>query len=202
MMRKFGPALVGILSFAAGYPVDAQQTPPEAYLDSVDRQIAENGKGIPGRPYPCAVEKVEEGFTAIESAPTDQCVKMQPAKEWRGLWRNDFEGSQFCTGPASTCEFDSAEGRVWLTPGPMRGELGAVYEIVFLGRRTAFKGAYGHMGLSDFEIIVDRPISVKMIQAPLPELSQAEADAEWKRCEKAGNCISTKKLMQEQNDNK
>lgn len=200
MQQNLIAALVGVVSVAACGPAKAQ--PPEAYISPVDQQIAKSGQGVPGRPYPCALERTERGLAIIESVPTDQCVRMEPPKEWRGLWRNDFEGSQFCATPASTCDFDSEADRVWLTSGPMHGKRGGLYEVRFVGRRTMFRGIYGHMGMSDYEIIVDRPISVRMVQAPPPPLSKAEADAAWKRCEKAGNCISTKKLLQMEKDSK
>ncbi|WP_150125363.1 hypothetical protein [Sphingomonas sp. LM7] len=33
----------------------------------------------------------------------------------------------------------------------------------FIGRRTAYQGRYGHMGLADSEVIVDRLISAREI---------------------------------------
>lgn len=194
MLRKFCAAVVGGVSLAAGFPSIAQLPPPEAYIDPVDRQIAESGEGIFGRPYPCALEKLEQGDTVVMFIPTDQCVKMLPAEEWHGLWRNDFEGSHFCAAPASTCDFDAMEDRVWLEPGPMQGEVGALYEVRFVGRKTMFKGGYGHMGVSDYEIIVDRPIFINMVQAPPQPMSEAEAEAWRERCEKAGNCMSHETL--------
>lgn len=196
MLRKFCPAVVGGAILAAGFPSIAQPPPPEAYIDPVDRQIAESGEGIHGRPIPCGREKVEHGYTVVMSIPTDQCVKMLPAEEWQGLWRNDFEGSQFCAAPASTCDFDSMEDRVWLESGPMQGEIGALYEVRFVGRKTMFKGNYGHMGASDHEIIVDRPIFINMVQAPPRPMSEAEVEAWWERCEKAGNCMSLETLKE------
>ncbi len=86
-LLKRSSALIGIVILAAGCPANAQLIHPEAYVDPVDRMIAESGEGIPGRPYPCAVEKVEQGDTVIMFLPTDQYVKMMPTEEWHGLWR-------------------------------------------------------------------------------------------------------------------
>ncbi|WP_168854018.1 hypothetical protein [Novosphingobium sp. ERN07] len=194
MLQKFSGALVVIVGVVSCFTASAQETPPEAYIDPVDRQVAESGEGIAGRPYPCAVEEMEDGDAVISFLPIDECVKMLPAEEWHGLWRNDFEGSQFCARPAEMCHFDSVEDRVWLETRLMQGEVGALYEVRFIGRRTMFKGSYGHMGASAHLIVVDRPISMKMVEAPPPPMSKAEADAEWDRCERAGNCISIKEL--------
>lgn len=194
--NKFCFALIGISSLVANNSANAQLPPPETYIDPVDQQIAKSGEGIPGRPSPCMIETMEQGYPVGMSLPTDKCVRMLPAEEWHGLWFNDFEGSQFCAAPAVTCNYGSQQDRVWLTSGPMRGELGGLYEVRFVGRMTMFKGSYGHMGASDYEIIVDRPISIKLVQAPPPPMSDAEIDAEHERCEQAGTCISWEKLKE------
>lgn len=123
MLQKFSGALVVIVGLGACFTASAQETPPEAYIDPVDRQVAESGEGIASRPYPCAVENMEDGDTVISFLPIDDCVKMLPAEEWHGLWRNDFEGSQFCARPAEICHFDSVKDRVGWKPGQCRARL-------------------------------------------------------------------------------
>ena len=137
--------------------------PPEAYRSPIDQQIARTGKGIPGRPYPCSYSHIENGQEVIESQPTELCVKMQPQQRWRGLWRDDFEGSRFCPAPARECTHDSPGEQIWLSETPGRPD-GGLYRVEFIGRKTMYKGPYGHMGVFDQEITIDRPISIELIE--------------------------------------
>ena len=94
---------------------------------------------------------------------------MLPAQRWKGLWRDDFEGSQFCPAPAKTCSFDTPGERIWLTfidtagVQPRRSS-GGLYAIEFVGRRTLRRGRYGHMGVFEQEVLVDRVISLDLVQ--------------------------------------
>ena len=102
-----------------------------------------------------------------------------PQTRMHGMWRNDFEGSQFCPAPARTCSYvwtgERTQPQIWLSfngPMPPRfrdAKLGGLYEIEFLGRKTMFKGEYGHVGMSDHEIVVDRLISIREIEPPPKE---------------------------------
>lgn len=168
--------------------------PPDAYIDPVDQTIARTGKGIAGRPFPCAREAVEQGIRIIRSIPTEQCVRMSAPQRWAGLWRNDFEGSIFCPTPAKSCSGRSDGDEIWLERGPLRGERGAVYAIEFVGRKTLYKGPYGHLGMSDHAIIIDHVISTKMVKAPPPPMSQADLIAEMRRCKAAGTCIPSPEM--------
>jgi hypothetical protein len=131
---------------------------PEAYIDPADQQIARTRVGLAGRPVPCGREQLHGGVKVIVSVPTERCFKMLPAQRWRGLWRNAFEGSQFCPAPATKCNHDSPGERIWLTERPERRPDGKLYRVDFIGRKTIYKGAYGHMGASDYEIVMDRMI--------------------------------------------
>lgn len=173
-------ALFGIA--AAGWAAAASaglndKLPPEAYRNPVDRQIVETGKGVPGRPYPCSYEEVVSGHKAIASTPTEFCVKMLPQQRWRGLWRAAFEGSRFCPEPAETCDDNTPGEQIWLsrTPGQPTGGL---YRVDFIGRRTMYKGPYGHFGMFDQELIMDRVISIKLIEdaPPVPPHDCKEPD--------------------------
>jgi len=168
--------------------------PPAAYIDPTDQLIVRTGEGVPGRPFPCAREKTEQGISVIERMPTDKCFRMLPAQRWRGLWRNNFEGSQFCAAPAVVCDYHSPGERVWLNADRVRGRRGALYSLQFVGRKTMYTGPYGHMGMSDQEIIVDRVISIKMVQAPPPPMTKAQLIQEWRRCKAAGTCMTSKEM--------
>src|SRR5688500_21141 len=147
--------MIGLLMLAAAaQPHGFTQVPPEAYLDPGDQQIARTGVGVPGRPVPCGREERHTGVTlkVVVGAPTEQCFKMLPAQRFRGLWRNDFEGSQFCPAPAVKCEYAMPGEAIWLSERPNRWPDGKLYLVDFVGRKTMYKGAYGHMGAFDHEI--------------------------------------------------
>lgn len=182
--------------------------PAEAYLDPVDRQLAEGGPPVGDRIGPCTILKKQEYRDGIlhqevESIPLDRCVKMEPAKIWRGLWLNEFEGSQFCPGALASCTRDT-EPRIWLSLHRQKSDgfkpiYGSLYEIEFTGRMTAYQGHYGHFGLSDHEVIVDRIISVKLVRGPPPP---TKADLEFirKDCLATPSCANDKGMMKQIDD--
>lgn len=47
----------------------------------------------------------------------------------------------------------------------MGGEIGHRYRVSFVGRKTKYPGGYGHFGLYQSEIIVDRMISLEWLSA-------------------------------------
>ena len=186
---RYGSLAIAVLGWASVARAGFNDTiPPEAYINPIDQQIARTGKGMPGRPYPCSYEEVVDGTKVIASSPIDRCVKMSPEQHWRGVWRNDFEGSRFCPEPATTCDHKTPGERIWLsgTPGQPQGGL---YQMDFMGRRTMYKGPYGHMGGSDQELVVDRVISMKEVEAPPPPPTKAEMIKYFKECEAAKTCI-------------
>lgn len=113
--------------------------------------------------------------------PTDQCVKMDAPRRYRGIWIDAFEGQQFIPDgtpeprwPASGApnwrrQFDRTRAaRIWLDVD--RVQLGHDFahgsrrmRIAFIGRKTRYPGSYGHMGMSGSEIIVDRVLSLHRI---------------------------------------
>ena len=192
--HSIGIAVIAIAHTITVASAMADQLPPAAYIDPTDQLIARTGKGMPGRPFPCARERKEQGISVVESVDTDKCVRMLPAHRWHGLWRNDFEGSRFCAAPAAACDYDTKGERVWLDSRRLRGRWQELYAVDFVGRKTMFKGSYGHLGMSDHEIIVDRVISAKMVQAPPPPMTKAQLIEYWKRCEAAHTCIPSKEM--------
>lgn len=158
----------------------------------------------PGMTEDC-LRRIEVG--GIEAMPneTPQCFRMLPRQRWRGMWRNDFEGSVFCPEPATNCSYEGQDAAVWLTPKALKGAMGALYAVDFIGRRTAMKGHYGHLGMFAEEVVVDQPISIKMVAPPPPRPTKAELIAEWRRCEAADNCIPSdemRKLMKDSKQNR
>ena len=162
-------------SFVLGWAEIAQagikdKLPPEAYRDPIDQQIARTGKGIPGRPSPCAYEEVRNGVETIDSQPTGLCVKMLPQQRFVGLWRHPMEGSSFCPAPARKCP-DSAPGdSIWLENGPGSGGHGELYKVDFIDRRTMYKGGYG---FSDYVIITDEVIRMELVEDSFSKTARA-----------------------------
>ena len=88
---------------------------------------------------------------------------MDAAQTYRGLWRDDFEGSRFCPDPQTECTQETSGEAIWLTFSPelegrenVAGDMtGSLYAIEFTGRMTARRGHYGHMGMFNREAVVD-----------------------------------------------
>ena len=119
--------------------------------------------------------------STLGSLPIDQCYKMEKARRYRGVWVDEFEGQRFIpegtnppewpkTNPHSPGWKEQAErarlATTWLNTSRVTVDRnsrrsGARRFIEFVGRKTMFPGAYGHMGMSGQEVIVDRVISLR-----------------------------------------
>lgn len=125
----------------------------------------------PGMSEDCLNKLKWGGIQALPEA-TDQCFKMTEQRQWRGLWVNGFEFSDFCPAPASSCpDFAKPGERIWLSPSrsvdlsSYEGKSAApMYELEFVGRITAERGQFGHAGNFEREIIVDRLLSIRAIK--------------------------------------
>ena len=102
------------------------------------------------------------------------CHLHRPSRDFEGLWRVEFEGSQFCPAPARECAYVPSEARkgplIWLKfasefPAEARDMPSGVYAVNFTGRRSLFQGSYGHLGMYDEEVIVDHMISIRKIES-------------------------------------
>ena len=141
-----------------------QQVPPKLR----DQSIRELHNGLPGMTQEC-LRKVRSGGLVAMPTRVDECFQMLPVQRWRGLWRDDFEGSQFCPNPARNCSFEESGDRIWLSFNDsvrLKGTrpAGGLYAIEFVGRRTLRRGSYGHMGVFQHEVLVDRLISMKLAE--------------------------------------
>jgi hypothetical protein len=130
------------------------------------------------REAPCTYH-IETGV--IASKPTDQCYKMEAPRNYRGVWVDEFEGQAFIPegtkapewprddlkSPEWDKEADRAiAARIWLDVESVdlneeRRRSGRKFFIEFVGRKTMYRGNYGHFGMSGHEIIVDRVISLR-----------------------------------------
>lgn len=168
MVTRF---LLGSVLVAVCLAANAAQfsgPPPEAYLDPIDRQIAATGIAVGNRTAPCTISVKREMISGnvvehVEYVPTDKCVRMTPPKRFKGLWRFEFEGSQFCEEPATTCEFTRDGETAWLSERTGDYDQGRLYRVEFIGRKTVDAATYGHFGMYAHEVIVDRFLSTKQM---------------------------------------
>ena len=192
--------VVTVVALVVGLGACHQSEPPREFNERMilgpltDAELNMLRKDFPGMTAACLKKVRAYGINGMSGVPLDQCFEMTPQRRWTGLWRNAFEGSQFCEKPARECTFDSPGGRVWLTSEvgvgmPVPHGRGGLYAVDFMGRRTLHRGVFGHMGVFDHEIIVDRVISIKQVEAPPPPPTKAEVIEDWKQCEAAGSCI-------------
>jgi hypothetical protein len=146
------------------------QQHPQRQQKISDAELERWRTGMPGMKQEC-LEKLKWG--GIEALPNelDKCFKMLPPTRWRGLWRRDFEASIFCPAPAKRCSNPYPDNAIQLE---FRSGLklagidadtppGGLYALDLIGRRTAQGGMYGPLAQ---ELIVDRMISIKQVEAP------------------------------------
>lgn len=157
----------------AGCSSERHGTSPERYLSSWDRFVARSGlEGVLG--YPCARKETDDHGTVLTRIPDDQCYRFNAPERVEGVWIDEFEGQRLL----SQAQFDAGIRRVegdetWLEvewadypPRPENDVEGAprTFRIVFIGRRSTYPGAYGHLGGSRHLVLVDRIISLEEIK--------------------------------------
>lgn len=173
MLRSLAVLMLSFCLLSCGSSQRAS-TPVSAYKQWGDKWKAVTG-GLFG--HPCMREVKQDGIwdgKILESLPMDTCYRFEQPKRFRGLWRNEFEGSQFCPGSARACDFDhyhAGRGNIWLDvekvdPSLIKEDREGIYQIDFIGRKTMFKGTYGHGGIFDEYVIADKVIALKKV----PEL--------------------------------
>jgi len=172
---------------------------PEAYVRPEDQRRAQRLRDGYSAPFPCSYDKVEFGSHEIASLPTDQCFKMTKPRRMSGLWRNDFEGQAFCATPARECPPGTWQpnqpGVAWIDfvsplPGSEDTPPGGLYAVDFVGRETAYPGMYGEYGFYNRDVIVDRLISIRMIEPPSPgQMTKEHIEAYRKECIRAPICM-------------
>ena len=155
------------------------------------RQIASI---FPGMTDACLQRIQKAGMDAFPDS-TEQCFHMTPRQRWRGVWRNDFEGQIFCPAPARDCSPGSDD--VWLNfskqlPHSKLESIGGLYEIEFIGRKTVHRGRFGHFGMFNHEVVVERVISLRELEPP--SMSKADMEKWEKECEASKLCWTRKEL--------
>ena len=172
------PILASVL-LAACHPIEDKSLlpPPRAYVHFNDRLAAQMLLwGIRWR-MPCAHEHKD-----------DECFKFSKPERVQGLWRNNFEASQFCATPAVQCRPEDHATFVWLefaSPVAGRDETppGGLYAIDFVGRHSEYGGLFGGQAGANKEAIVDRMISIKLVEPPpAGQMTREHVQAYLKEC--------------------
>ncbi|HEY0115711.1 MAG TPA: hypothetical protein VGB54_08320 [Allosphingosinicella sp.] len=153
---------------------------PPAYTYRGFQNQAWAALGLDHFSHPCLTRHDVNGETYRGSLPTDQCFRMTEPQRMKGVWIDQFEGSRFLPGGTELTQARFDEPQIWLDPETKRvpglfnpdpdAEI-RVLEVDFVGRKTLFPGQYGHMGVSQHEVIVDRLISARELD-PQPWLRE------------------------------
>ena len=122
---------------------------------------------------PC--ETKYDGYSEFSSGP--DCYRFDEERRFKGVWRNEFEGSSFYEGLASLPNAHRNRSEVWLDFSRHAIENGShkelfprapsIAQIEFIGRKTSVSGSYGHFGSYSHFIVVDRVLSMQEIQPAL-----------------------------------
>jgi hypothetical protein len=140
--------------------------PAKSYRSLTDQWIVRLGLPRVGI-WPCKDDKLD----------FDECYKMEPSREWRGLWVTQFEDYHFCPNAEQTCaSAKQPRYRLWWNRKvfthrpPVGAKTNRSYELEFIGRSTKYSvdGWDSHN-----EIVVDRLISMKDL-GPTPGLPQLQ----------------------------
>jgi hypothetical protein len=196
-------ALIACVLLGACHRVPSNIAPSAtAYLHFNDKVAGQMLRwGIPWR-FPCSEIKEQAGDGSGGELWEERCYRFGPSGHMHGLWRNAFEGSQFCAAPARQCpdrppaqKVDHYRDNVWLQFRAFpRGwddtPPGGLYLVDFIGRSSQYEGIFGHMGMSKYEVIVDRLLSIKLLEAPPPgQMTKEHIDGYLKECAGAQICM-------------
>lgn len=174
--------LIGVSACGEDTPLAAYQNPFDAVGSVIGYDFGVSS---------CYKEEESDGETIHAARPFDQCYKMQPPRRHRGIWLDEFEGSRFfegATDPAAVRNMIRDRARrerrgpwgEWLEfaredKSTLPSRNARLLAIEFIGRRTLYRGSYGHFGMSETQIIVDRVISAR----PVYESEQAYLTCEF-----------------------
>lgn len=199
--------LSGCQKQAAGPKDQKQAAGPEGLLTRLeagnlsDADLKVLTDDSPGMTSACIAKIRADGISAMPKR-TEDCFEMTPRQRWTGLWRATFEGSEFCADepgkPALKC--DDGVAQTWFEPGIDYTPDGSLYRVEFDGRRTVHRGPFGHMGMSEHEMIADRMISMKRAEPAPRAMTEAEVMESLIAEEARGTFVpnpETKKKMRE-----
>ena len=124
---------------------------PDSYANWVDQLKARSG-GVLGMPCGGSYDL--------------SCFKFQEPRRMRGMWLVGLETSEFIDeySPSLAMPRNDAMRATWLDyPRSQKRPFDGAYEIDLIGRASAIPGHFGHEGMSDQVVIVDRILSIKPV---------------------------------------
>ena len=101
-----------------------------------------------------------------------RCLSFDPPGRFKGIWINEFEGSNFVPGGREISDVKPSLKHIWLAtdrqtsmPQGMTAEQGHAYLVTFIGipahHRTVRLGdGFGHLGMSTGLVLADRFVSM------------------------------------------
>jgi hypothetical protein len=131
-----------------------------------DAEFKEFKAAYPGMTQRCLDAYHYGGIVAWRPNDPD-CFEMMPPQRWSGLWETGSEWTNFCSDPATECDWMAKRG-TWLVFAKGTHFLGSdqpdgTYRIEFIGRRTKVPGNFGHQAAYDHLMVVDRLISISKV---------------------------------------
>ena len=169
---------------------------PQRQQKMSDAAILQIHREMPGMTDEC-LDKLKWGGTEALPQKYEDCFRFSAPQRMQGLWRNQFEGSEFCEAsgrcPDAKVDADPAAFTALGMGSPLAGREdtppGGLYAIDFVGRRSVGAGMFGHMGMAKNEVIVDRLISIREVEAPPRQPTRAEFIKDIKACEARKTCV-------------
>lgn len=178
-MRK-GAAAIGaivvalLLGFAFVYWVEQGNAPQavRGIYDDIARTVT--GEDPQRR---CYTNRLQPDGTEIRQfAGSRACYDFLPPRRFSGIYVDEFEGQMFLEGAGEAKRYVIPCRQIWFSVDEQSDvsrwkgfdksdDLSRVWLVDFIGRATpsAPKGQYGHMGVSEGEVLVDRVISARLL---------------------------------------
>ena len=138
------------------------------------RQLWDAANRSVGRPDPhtgCFIKQVERGATVFAFTGPRDCFHFGAPRVFSGIYIDEFEGQSFLEGQQPPGPY--RDQSVWISFDEKSDKRAApllhgiapthVWQIRFIGRRTDRPGRYGHMGMSNSEVLVDRVLEARLL---------------------------------------
>jgi hypothetical protein len=140
------------------------------------RQLWDAANRLIGRPDPhtaCFTKKIEQGATVFAFAGPRDCYHFGPPRVFSGIYIDEFEGQSFLEGQHPPGPY--RDQSVWISfdeksdksVAPLLHSMTPtrIWRIRFVGRKTDRAGTYGHLGMSNSEVLVDRVLEARLLGA-------------------------------------
>lgn len=121
----------------------------------------------------CTTKDTSEGLTFYGRKLARTCRAWNAPRSYHGIFIQEFEGDRFIENAVPALRYVSKR-RIWLafdqkSDASRVPELKApdghtkIWHVAFVGRSNHYAGRFGHLGMSDGEVLVDRVISARKL---------------------------------------